>query len=34
VAAGFSNKEIGAQLHLSEKTIKHYQYLRQSCSFE
>lgn len=24
VAAGSSNKEIGAQLHLSEKTIKHY----------
>jgi DNA-binding NarL/FixJ family response regulator len=24
VAAGFSNKEIGAQLHLSKKTIKHY----------
>lgn len=24
VATGASNKEIGAQLHLSEKTIKHY----------
>jgi two-component system nitrate/nitrite response regulator NarL len=24
VAAGLSNKEIGAQLYLSEKTIKHY----------
>jgi two-component system, NarL family, nitrate/nitrite response regulator NarL len=24
VAAGLSNKEIGQQLHLSEKTVKHY----------
>ena len=24
VAEGKSNKEIGAQLHLSEKTVKHY----------
>ena len=24
VAAGLSNKEVAAQLHLSEKTVKHY----------
>lgn len=24
VAAGLSNKEVGARLHLSEKTVKHY----------
>ena len=24
IAAGLSNKEIGTQLHLSEKTVKHY----------
>lgn len=24
VAAGLSNKEIGLQLHLTEKTVKHY----------
>jgi DNA-binding NarL/FixJ family response regulator len=24
VAAGDSNKEIGAQLHLTEKTVKHH----------
>jgi len=24
VAAGLSNREVGDQLHLSEKTVKHY----------